>query len=592
MATKPPVLTDSFDEASQVPQGSVGPDRPEGFLGAMAEPGGSLDKALQAHHQQRVAHAQMYRTNAATAIGQIAKGTKWDPTLNGGVGGERPLTQQEQDDLTAQKDEALQQYGKIIGVNKESKGALDKAHGIIDFILRRKQEQQGRPGGMQVPPTPQYGSTVGEGGVTMTPPTGSTPTVMDNGVTMTPPPPVRPQPSALEQSVAAPFAQHQAQVGQGLTDQQRVYQAQINRWTNEAKQIFGNLDSMAAKRYALTGTFGPASHLQAKNLVDPDTGEPVVFDPLEGTYSTQDGRKVDQPVPFQKPTMVEVVMPNGDHAIGYEAYKKLTDQSGKPLPEGTKKYYPSAADTTTTTKTWKTVQQPDGSTALVPVTNVSERRKGGTPAPPTPVSTPSMQPSGTTVSKPAFGPQSKKSSSPQSNAATAMGLPPGARIVGGKVPPGVAKAYDAYNGSVTRYKVMQEALPKALKGDQQAMINLLYNHIGMTTGLQKGGRITQPIIDEAQNSAPWMATLLKRVGIGNEFEMTPDLLRGVVIDPQTMHNMIGLAEDRVNNEYAAWQREIGSAKTGYGMSTSPPPSSPDMGTATKSGSKASSFKPF
>ena len=45
------------------------------------------------------------------------------------------------------------------------------------------------------------------------------------------------------------------------------------------------------------------------------------------------------------------------------------------------------------------------------------------------------------------------------------------------------------------------------------MINLLYNHIGMTTGLQKGARITKDLISEAENSAPWMATLLKKIGV-------------------------------------------------------------------------------
>ena len=350
---------DSFAQASQVPAGAVGLDTTEGIAGAGATPGGALDRALQIHHQQRVAHAQMYRSNAATAIGQITKGTKWDPTLNGGVGGERPLTQKEQDDLTAQKHEALQQYGKIIGVNKESKGALDKAHGIIDFILRRKQEQQGRPGGMQVPPTPQYGSTVGEGGVTMTPPPGSTPTVMDNGVTMTPPPPVRPQPSALEQSVAAPFAQHQAQVGQGLEDAQRKQTALYAMRTQEATKIGLDPNSREFKQYVATGNFPPVFRLQKLPYKDPRTGKI-----LEGSYDTASGAIYDQEgnvVPNAEPanlasmTPKKIVYkgPNDEPLIGLQVANKLYDQGGNELPEGTQAWEGTLVPKTTTGTTQK-----------------------------------------------------------------------------------------------------------------------------------------------------------------------------------------------------------------------------------------------
>jgi hypothetical protein len=589
-ATQDPLAESAQVEAGQVDPALVGRDPTERALGFGAQ-GGPLDQALQRHHQQRVAQAKMYRGNLASAVSKLAAGETYDQSL----GRTRPLTQDEIGDLTAQREEAQKNYDKIIGVNPQSKEALGKAHGIIDFILQRKQAQ--RQGGMSTPPTPQYGSTVGEGGVSLTPPPGSTPTVMDNGVTMAPPPPVRQQPSALEQSVAAPLQRHQMGISQGLENTQRAWQQGIDLRTKEAEKMWGSdyANNPTAQRYIATATFPPFMGLQKSNLVDPDTEEPVSFDRLSGTYATADGREVKNPVPAQKPQMAEVVMPNGDHAIAYEKYGKLTDQSGNPLPEGTKKFYSQMADTQTATHTFKTVQQPDGSTALVPVTTTGERHRGGTPtgagraggATPPPLPGASAAPEahthaatgGVGVSKPA----SAAKSSPQANAAAALNLPPGSRIVGGKVPPGVAKAYETYNGSVSRYKIMQEALPKALKGDQQAMINLLYNHIGMTTGLQKGGRITQPIIDEAQNSAPVVATLLKRIGVGNEFEMSPTLLRGVVIDPQTMHNMIGLAEDRTNQDYSAWQREIGSAKTGYGMSTPPPATSPDIGAASKPG---------
>jgi hypothetical protein len=172
---------------------------------------------------------------------------------------------------------------------------------------------------------------------------------------------------------------------------------------------------------------------------------------------------------------------------------------------------------------FKSEPQPDGSIKMVPVTTTTTKTKGsGIPAPPS-------ASGGTSAAGPGAG-------------------TPG-RTVGGKIPPEVVKAQSTYLQSIERYNVMSSALPKALAGDQQAMINLLYNHIGMTVGLQKGARITRDIISEAQTSAPWMATLLARIGVGKEFTMTPDALRGVVIPPETMHNMIGLAEDRVSEDY-------------------------------------------
>lgn len=172
---------------------------------------------------------------------------------------------------------------------------------------------------------------------------------------------------------------------------------------------------------------------------------------------------------------------------------------------------------------FKMVQQPDGSIQMVPVTTTTENKRG--------------QIGG--------GSSASASSSGRPVASTASS----GRTVGGKLPPDVAKDQETYLSSIERYNVMSSALPKALAGDQQAMINLLYNHIGMTVGLQKGARITQDIINEAQHSAPWIASLLSNIGVGNGFTMTPQALRGVTIPPDTMHNMIGLAEDRVSEDY-------------------------------------------
>ena len=66
-----------------------------------------------------------------------------------------------------------------------------------------------------------------------------------------------------------------------------------------------------------------------------------------------------------------------------------------------------------------------------------------------------------------------------------------AAMASGKVPGPVAKSYGDYQDSISRDDIMHENLDAGLKGDQQAMLSLLANHLGMTMGLAKGARINQ-----------------------------------------------------------------------------------------------------
>ena len=91
---------------------------------------------------------------------------------------------------------------------------------------------------------------------------------------------------------------------------------------------------------------------------------------------------------------------------------------------------------------------------------------------------------------------------------------------------------------------MVDSLPKAKAGDQQAMLNLLTNHIGMTLGLQKGARITKDILNEATQSAPWLAR------IKSKFD-NQGYLSGVTLTPEQMDSMMGLA---VQQRGIAWQQ--------------------------------------
>jgi hypothetical protein len=106
----------------------------------------------------------------------------------------------------------------------------------------------------------------------------------------------------------------------------------------------------------------------------------------------------------------------------------------------------------------------------------------------------------------------------------------------------VAKIYADPMASAERYNVMTDSLDAALKNhDQQAMLNLLTNHIGMTMGLQKGARITQAILQEAQQSQPWLANVKAKFD-------KDGYLSGVTLGPEQMKSMVNLARGRFSQD--------------------------------------------
>lgn len=115
---------------------------------------------------------------------------------------------------------------------------------------------------------------------------------------------------------------------------------------------------------------------------------------------------------------------------------------------------------------------------------------------------------------------------------------------GGKVPPPVARAADDFEQSQSRIDVMQKSYDAAIAdpANQQAMLNLLSNHLGMTMGLQKGTRMNQALIDEAMRSG----VLTERI----EAHFGPDgYMTGVVLTPRQMTQMMTLAQDRLQEDY-------------------------------------------
>jgi hypothetical protein len=100
------------------------------------------------------------------------------------------------------------------------------------------------------------------------------------------------------------------------------------------------------------------------------------------------------------------------------------------------------------------------------------------------------------------------------------------------------KAYQPTLDSAERMNVMTESYEKAIKDhDQQAMLNLLANHLGMTMGLQKGARLTKDIINEAKQSQPWLQ------GIESKFDKD-GYLAGVTLSPNQMRQMVALGQER------------------------------------------------
>jgi len=263
--------------------------------------------------------------------------------------------------------------------------------------------------------------------------------------------------------------------------------------------------------------------------------------------------------------------PHRGFTVGGIGNAAVYDSSGKKLDMDPDVFSAWMQSRTTTTDTMKEVPQPDGSIKLVPVQTTSTQTRGN---PSTKLPTPPK--SGAAASKPS------STSTPTAASAKPKGAG-GARVlgsgttVGGKVPAPVAKAFDLYNAAQERFNVMTKALKPAMGGDQQAMINLLANHLGMTAGLQKGARISQAMWTEAMQSTPWLDSVLARFTkvdpkTGDRELISP--LRGVVLTNSQMKSMVELAKVRLGEDKAAFERERSAAQQGYGMYGNTPTSMP------------------
>lgn len=104
------------------------------------------------------------------------------------------------------------------------------------------------------------------------------------------------------------------------------------------------------------------------------------------------------------------------------------------------------------------------------------------------------------------------------------------------------KAYTPALDSAERFNVMAKNYEDAVKNhDQQAMLSLLANHLGMTMGLQKGSRLTRDIIREAETSRPWLQ------GMAAKFDKD-GYLSGVNLTPTQMRQMVDLGRERFSED--------------------------------------------
>lgn len=120
------------------------------------------------------------------------------------------------------------------------------------------------------------------------------------------------------------------------------------------------------------------------------------------------------------------------------------------------------------------------------------------------------------------------------------------------------KAYEPALDSAERFNVMAKNYEDAVKNhDQQAMLSLLANHLGMTMGLQKGSRLTRDIIREAQQSRPWLQ------GMQAKFDSN-GYLSGVTLTPDQMRQMVNLGRERFKEDFtkARSQAEFMGSKEG------------------------------
>jgi hypothetical protein len=587
-----------------------------GILKAAGGDTGSLEKSLQQHNDQRLAEARMhqqhtalYATILATAHRTVSAQAPYgiDPTTN------TPMTKEQYDYYTQAYQTSMSAYEKAAGTNKQSKGILAQAKMLMQHVVGQPPQAAGAGAGgaappqtgMPAPPAAPPSMAVSRNGQQGTLQSASTLPVpiTRNGESGMLKPVSMVTPAASSGASAPPASAPAASAALAAPSFPEPPPSMLQH-DMEAQEEKRKLDEASARKIAEEKAKPQALKTMERHVpgssLPPGTmtidGQPPDPDKTYDLIQTGDPNNPYVAGPSGAtaaeltPKFFNYVGLDGKPHRGFtvggpgnmQAYGIGSDGKDVALHMDPEVFSAWMAPRTTITQGFKSVMQPDGSEKLIPVETSSTQSRGAIPtsAPPPPPAPKSSTPSAKAGGPPATAP-AKSSAAPKSGGGGgARILGPGV-TVGGKVPPGVAKAYDKYNGAVERYQVMKDsyARAKADPTDQQAQLNLLANHIGMTMGLQQGARITQAIYNEAMGSVSWGA------GIEAHFTGPPDPVtgeptldlnplhykKGVVLTQKQMDQMMPLAEKRLKEDKAAWEREVAAAKTGYGMMEPPPP---------------------
>jgi hypothetical protein len=122
-----------------------------------------------------------------------------------------------------------------------------------------------------------------------------------------------------------------------------------------------------------------------------------------------------------------------------------------------------------------------------------------------------------------------------------------------------------------RMETMDKNKKDALAGNQQAMLSLVANHIGMTLGAQKGARITRAVWDEAMESAPWLDVKIGKFfhTDANGDKVFDGWKTGVTLTPEQINQMVDLGhqrvdslEDHVKHTEEAFAEDLGKSNKG------------------------------
>lgn len=295
--------------------------------------------------------------------------------------------------------------------------------------------------------------------------------------------------------------QHQAEIGQAQTAAEEESKQIANR---EAEQFeHARTGEQEAKAEQERARAEALRHPQAKptkftpRVLKGPNGEPMAagYDPATNKYFNEAGEEIKNPVAWEKEALsrnAKAGVYQGHPAFAIQTEKGWTDvDSGRPMPGFEPQ--PTFAET----GFYERISAIDPTTGQIVPATMDKRTR--------------------TIQ--GFGGQ--KNLVPIE--------PEAAKQIGTNL--------EGAREADTRLETMAQNYKDGLTGNQQAMLSLLANHIGMTLGLQRGARITQAIYNEAMASAPILGRLEAHFD-------DRGYLSGVVLTPEQMKQMMELADQK------------------------------------------------